>query len=1114
MATLHPDALGDTGSGPVTVSVLGPLVVTVGGREVSAGSRRQRALLQRLVIGGSDVVPVDTLIGDLWTAPPPRALAALQVHVSNLRRILEPHRPARGRPRVLVGASPGYGLILPEDAVDTRRVDGALIRARTAADAADARRILADALGHWRGAAYAEVRDFPWATAEAARLDDLRLVARELHAACGLRLADHAAVVAELTGIVRDRPDREESVRLLATALYRSGRQLDALDVLARSRRHLADEFGVDPAPRLRSLESDILAHRDVDVPTLPPDWQEPSTTPVATVRVPRSRPSAEPAVDARPAESARLREVLTRTRVQSRATTIWVTGEAGDGKTTLAGRAADEVRAHGTTVATGRCSEVPGAPPGWPWERIEQELAGQDPAAPQDPTATRVPTRSAFERAHHLEELCERNLAGGGALVLVLDDLHRADETTVHVLRHLVAAFWDRPLAVVATYRPSEVTPTLLPALAPGRHRSDTVALAGVGSEGVRAVARAVGVVLSQDVADRIARRSGGNPLFARELARLVGSHGPRQADVAVPDGIDAVLRARLARLPENTTVLLRRAAVLGRDVDLDVLADITDEEDWLDALEPAIVDGVLEDVAPTRVRFSHTLFRDVLYADQPRLRRARVHARVAAALRRRPQPETTAVAHHALASATAATAAESVALALAAARDADEAGAWSTSLDLRRRAREVAETADPPDPALLHDVLVPLIGSAARAGDATGARRLRREAIELADRLGRSPFAAATGWTAPPVWSLRDSAEPDRPMIAVLDRLLDETVDPGDRARLHAAAFFEWEGLDDAAAERHAVSAVREADRSGDPEAVCRALGAFGYLAYGPDHDDAREPAARRLLAVAADRERGDHVAVAYFQLFLAACARADLVAARAELDRALAAAAGTQLLELVGVAELFDALVHALAGDVDEAVRRYDALSRDMAEQGLSLASVFGLISRVMRAQATGVVDDDLWQRTRRAANDTWFPVEVPTAFVHLLAGDRGTAAALYRRSPRPARDYAWRAWTVMRAHLAAAAADLEECRLVYDALLPFTGTFGGLDAGSFSVGTVDAALAATAAALGRDDDAAVHRRRAEETEDRVRHAARALLTARTPPVPDGGAATPSP
>ncbi|MGN7132089.1 BTAD domain-containing putative transcriptional regulator [Rhodococcoides corynebacterioides] len=984
---------------PVTISVLGPPVVTVGGQEVSAGSRRQRALLQRLVIGGSDVVPVDTLIDDLWTTPPPRALAALQVHVSNLRRILEPHRPARGRPRVLVGASPGYGLVLPEDAVDSRRVDRALTLARTSPDVPGARRLLADALGLWRGAAYAEVRDVPWATAEAARLDDLRLVARELHAACGLRLADHAAVVAELTGIVRDRPDREESVRLLATALYRSGRQLDALDVLARSRRHLADEFGVDPAPPLRSLESDILAHRDVSTP--PPDHEEPSAPPVVTLRSPRPRTAAVPAVDARPAESARVAAVLARTRAKSRAATIWVTGEAGDGKTTLAALAADGVRAHGATVATGRCSEVPGAPPGWPWERIDAELAGRDPASGRDAV------RSAFDRAHRLEEVCERHLSGGGALVLVLDDLHRADETTVHVLRHLVAAFWDRPFAVVATYRPSEVTPTLLPALAPGRHRSEVVALAGVDSEGVRAVARAVGVVLSRDVADRIARRSGGNPLFARELARLVGSHGPRQADVAVPDGIDAVLRARLARLPENTTVLLRRAAVLGRDVDLDVLAEITDEEDWLDALEPAIVDGVLEDLAPTRVRFSHTLFRDVLYADQPRLRRARVHARIAAALRGRPQSDATALAHHALASATGATAADSVALALAAARTADEAGAWSTSLELRRRARDVAETADPPDPALLHDVLVPLIGSAARAGDGTGARRIRRDAVDLADRLGLSPFAAATGWTAPPVWSLRDSAEPDRAMIAVLDRLLDETDDPGDRALLHAAAFFEWEGLDDAAAERHAVSAVREADRSDDPEALCRALGAFGYLAYGPDHDDAREPAARRLLAVADARGRGDHVALARFQLFLAACSRADLAAARIELDRALSAAAGNQLLELVGVAELFDALIHALAGDVDEAVRRYDALARDMAEQGLSLASVFGLISRVMRAQVTGVVDDDLWRRTRRAADDTWFPVEVPTAFVHLLAGDRETAAALYRRSrDRPA------------------------------------------------------------------------------------------------------------
>src|SRR3954451_11768004 len=171
----------------VLIRVLGSFAAEAGGEPVPLGGPRQRGVLALLVAARGQVVPVDRMIEDLWRGEPPaRALMSLQAYVSNLRRLLEPGRPPRTPARLLVSASPGYALRLPPESVDAWRFEDLLDQARAVTDPRVARSRLAEALGLWLGPAFAEVADEPWAAAETARLNDLRLVARELHIAAGL----------------------------------------------------------------------------------------------------------------------------------------------------------------------------------------------------------------------------------------------------------------------------------------------------------------------------------------------------------------------------------------------------------------------------------------------------------------------------------------------------------------------------------------------------------------------------------------------------------------------------------------------------------------------------------------------------------------------------------------------------------------------------------------------------------------------------------------------------------------------------------------------------------------------------------------------------------------
>ena len=248
----------------VAFGVLGPVAAWDGtGDTIALKGPRHRAVLARLLVARRRVVPVGRLVEDLWAGqdePPADAVGTIRTFVAALRRALEPERPPRTPARLLVTEGPGYALRAEPEAVDAWRFERTVTAAATL-PAPHALNHLEEALSWWRGPAYADFADESWARAERSRLTELRLHAVERRAETQLALGRAAEAVPDLDAHVAEHPWREDAWRLLSLALYRTGRQGDALAVLRRARTLLVDQLGADPGPTLRRLEADILDH-------------------------------------------------------------------------------------------------------------------------------------------------------------------------------------------------------------------------------------------------------------------------------------------------------------------------------------------------------------------------------------------------------------------------------------------------------------------------------------------------------------------------------------------------------------------------------------------------------------------------------------------------------------------------------------------------------------------------------------------------------------------------------------------------------------------------------------------------------------------------------------
>jgi WD40 repeat protein/DNA-binding SARP family transcriptional activator len=488
--------------------VLGPLEVEADDGPVVLGGQKERLLLAQLLTRPNQVVPVEALVRGLWGEhPPPTAAKTLQSHVVRLRRALEPARARGAAGEVLVTREPGYLLRVAPGALDATRFEELTVAGRRALGDGSvelAGSLLREALGLWRGRAFEEFLDADFAAAEADRLAELRLVALEDCLEAELRLGRHRELVAELEGLVREQPLRERLWAQLMVALYRSGRQADALLAYQRARSILVEELGIDPGAELRRLQAAVLAQDPgLDLPAAA------EATP--TRELPEALQPVGPPFVGRAAELAWLEAAWTRA-AHGQGGAVFLAGALGMGKTRLAAEFARVVHDRGGWVLYGRCT----ADPHDPLQPFTQALAGWGAAGGDMPGVWQSPVAFSVDMAGLLAGRPD------AAVLLVLDDLHLAKPPALEALVAVAAATASRRLLVLGAYRDEAAAPTLaelVQRLDPGgatRRRlgplnQDEVALvlALYGSE--QAARATAGAVLE---------RTGGVPLLVHQAA------------------------------------------------------------------------------------------------------------------------------------------------------------------------------------------------------------------------------------------------------------------------------------------------------------------------------------------------------------------------------------------------------------------------------------------------------------------------------------------------------------------------------------------------------------------------------------------------------------------
>ena len=468
-----------------------------------------------------------------------------------------------------------------------------------------------------------------------------------------------------------------------------------------------------------------------------------------------------------------------------------------------------------------------------------------------------------------------------------MLDDLHRGDEETWRLLR-IVASAAVPAVLVVGTFRPGEVTDELVATVAAlAAVTAERVELGGLAPDAVAALVAAEDVAIDDDAARGIAERTGGNPLFVREVARLARTVGLDEARRTVPAGVRDVLHHRAAQLPAASLSVLRRAAALGRDVDVSVLVALEDDEDRvLAACEAGVVTGLLVESGPDSVRFTHDLVRETLYDELPRLRRARLHAEILGVLEALRPHDHAALARHALAAGPVAGLDRVLDHAERAAHEARRDGVPRTAADLLAAA--VALTTDPARRLRLRCAL-----ASAYSHAGAGAPAVAERSAALAE-LARLPddrdlaLRAATCVDGPVTFALAENGDVDRALVDLVGRLLATDLRPADRVRLLVARAFAWHPREPELATADADAAAALAPD--DDELRCLVLNARFWSLLRPDRWAELDDLGTEMLA-AADRAGSlGHRSVGHHARFLHACYREDLPAARAHaVDRA---------------------------------------------------------------------------------------------------------------------------------------------------------------------------------------------------------------------------------
>jgi DNA-binding winged helix-turn-helix (wHTH) protein len=641
----------------------------------------------------------------------------------------------------------------------------------------------------------------------------------------------------------------------------------------------------------------------------------------------------------------------------------VLLAGEPGIGKTRTAEEIARIAAARGASVMLGRCFEGEGAPAFWPWVQVLRALAssadveslraalGRDAGelaqlapelrarVPGLPPAAGLEGEQARFRLLDALGGCLVRRARHGPLVLVLDDLHWADEASLLALEFLAPELRGAPLLVVATYRDVEVRrdhplSKLLGALArlPACER---IALRGLEPPEVSALVEAVaGQAPSAELTRTVHEMTDGNPFFVFELGRLLGE-GAAPSALALPQSVRDAIGRRLDALSPAANAALRTAAVLGRGFDLALLARIAGEPPpaLLERVGEGVAAGVLvEDRArPGAFAFAHALVRQTLYEELPAPRRIELHRRAAEALEATfagsDEAPLSEIAHHRFEAAAGGEAELAIAAAERAAQRAHRLFAYEEAARLHEQALEALAIAAPGDAERRFELLAAAGAAHALAGSRPQARERYRAAAVVARALGRGDLLARAAVGYRGFGEMGFPPEPDT--LALLEEARDAL---GHRdARLRSLLLSKLTGtapyaLSMARRETLSREALALARESGDPIALRDALAAREWACFGPDRLEEREAVGREMIALG---ERSNDPLTAFTgweAMFGLALLHGDAAGA----DRALAAcerlADAVRYRYVQFQARFFAGARLACSGDLDGAERIY--------------------------------------------------------------------------------------------------------------------------------------------------------------------------------------------
>ena len=838
------------------IRILGRLAVIAGNRTVRDADlpgRQGRLAFACLTWHRDRVVPALELAEAVWPGDPPAGWSAsLATVISRLRTVL-PGGLA------IVGGGGGYQLVADaEIEVDLERLRSRLAQARERLAAADRRQAV-----RFAEEAVRLARQSPLAGLDTEWLNRLREELRRdlLDGLDVLSQADDpAAAIRHAEEVLSIDPYRESAYRALIDAHLADGDRAAAVRTYERCRGVLADALGVDPSPRteqsyLRALRAGGgLDHR----PRLP--------LPTALAHARRG------VFVGRGGELDRVHGLLSGGKVLA-----LVTGDPGIGKTRFAAEFASAAHQRGVGVLFGRCDDdqllayqplvealrqlVSGLPSAvvrgltgvWAGDlsRLLPELTELLPELSAPFTATPDTERL------RLFEAVTATLAGyaaGGQLVLVIDDLHWADQPTLRLIRYLLRAPRPASLLLLGTCREGEVPAEHpLATLLADLERDELVSRIALPALSEPEVAAMMST--RTEAAGEVHRLTGGNPFFVRQLVRHLDETGADLTEAEVPAGVVEVVRRRLARLRPAAQQGLIVAAVIGRAFDLEVVASVLDtsEPALLADLEHAAAGRLITELAPGRFAFTHDLVRHAVYGQIGPSRRARLHGWVAAALERSQPTAVGELARHFCRSGDQGLAAKAVAYSLRAAEEAtarlgyeEAARHCVAALPLAGNAAERAR------------VLLALGEARTHAGD-QGAGQAFTDAASAARDSGDRDLLATAALGVASTWAWSGVVAPQR--LDLLTEALTVATDDALRARLLAKLAGElYYGPDVERRDELTAQAVAIARKLDDPTLLGQCLDARTYALWGPGGGPERSAAATeicRLAAAADDRE-----------------------------------------------------------------------------------------------------------------------------------------------------------------------------------------------------------------------------------------------------------------